>query len=144
MEGTPIVVGIDGSADSVKALRWAAEHARAHTAPLVALAAFDVPRIYGPMAMTGWENPSAVKKAARSMLADTVEKALGEGATVEQRVQRGHPAEVLVVASKAAQHLVVGSRGHGGFAGMLLGSVSQHVIAHAQCPVTVMPHSFSG
>lgn len=143
MESKPIVVGVDGSADSERALRWAAEHARNYDAPLVALAAFDVPRIYGPMAMTGWQDPTELNNASRTMLAETVRNALGDDAALEQRVRRGHPAESLVQASKEAQHLVVGSRGHGGFTGLLLGSVSQHIIAHARCPVTVMPHGLS-
>lgn len=140
MENKPVIVGIDGSSDSVHALRWAAEYARLFQAPLQALTTFDIPAIFGPSALAGWENPSRLEEGAHSMLADIVREALGEGAQVEERVLRGHPAQVLVEASPDAQLLVLGSRGHGGFAGMLLGSVSQHTVTHARCPVVVMPH----
>ena len=57
---------------------------------------------------------------------------------IEQEVLEGHPAQLLVTAAEGADLVVVGSRGHGGFVGMLLGSVSQHVAAHAPCPVLVV------
>ena len=77
--------------------------------------------------------------AATSTLEDavrTVDPSDGNG--VSQRVVRGHPAQVLLDAAEDAALLVVGSRGRGGFTGMLLGSVSQHVIARAACPVVVV------
>ena len=57
---------------------------------------------------------------------------------VRTQVEKGNPAEVLIARSKEADLMVVGSRGHGGFKGMLLGSVSQHLVAHADCPVVVI------
>ena len=140
MDDKPVIVGVDGSPDSLRALQWAAEYARVYEAPLQALTAFEVPAIYGPSAMAGWQDAQLLEKDSRSMLADAVREALGEGAQVEERVLRGHPAEALVKASPEAQLVVVGSRGRGGFTGMLLGSVSQHVVTHAHSPVLVMPH----
>jgi nucleotide-binding universal stress UspA family protein len=77
---------------------------------------------------------------SRTALADTIKEALdaGDAEKVQQHVVQGHPAQVLADAAADADLLVVGSRGHGGFAGMLLGSVSHHVIAHARCPVVVI------
>lgn len=141
MDARPVIVGVDGAQDSVRALEWAAEYARAFDAPLHVLAAYDVPTVLGPYAMAGWESPTKLEEAARSMLTDTVRDTLGENARVEEQVLRGHAAEALVKVSKGARLVVVGSRGRGGFTGMLLGSVSQHVVAHARCPVIVMPHN---
>lgn len=140
MDTKPVIVGVDGSADSVQALQWAVEYARVYQASVQALTTFEVPKIYGPNAMVGWEDPAHLEEDSRNMLADTVREAVGEGAQVQQRVMRGHPAQVLTNASQDAQLLVVGSRGRGGFTGMLLGSVSQHVVTHAGCAVVVMPH----
>jgi nucleotide-binding universal stress UspA family protein len=69
-----------------------------------------------------------------------LKKALSDGevAQVRTHVMQGHPAKVLLDAAAGADQLLVGSRGRGGFSGMLLGSVSQHLIAHAPCPVTVI------
>lgn len=144
MENKPVIVGIDGSPDSVRALRWAADFARELQAPLQALTTFEVPGIYGVQAMAGWEDPARLEEESRSMLAEIVREAMGEGAQVEERVVQGHPAKVLVEASPDAQLIVVGSRGRGGFAGMVLGSVSQHTVNHAQCPVVVVPHEGRG
>lgn len=140
MENKPVIVGVDGSPDAVRALQWAAEYARAFQAPLHALTTFEIPKIYGPYAMAGWEDPARLEEDSRNMLADTVREAVGADAHVEERVLRGHPAQVLVKASQDAQLLVVGSRGRGGFTGMLLGSVSQHAVTQARCPIVVMPH----
>jgi nucleotide-binding universal stress UspA family protein len=133
---THIVVGVDGSAASLEALRWAMAQAELTSARVRAISAWDTPRqigydIYIPV--VDWAD-----LAQRTL--DTALKEAGDGAPldVEAVVLQGHPAKVLVDASAGAQLLVVGSRGHGGFPGLLLGSVSEHVIAHACCPVLVI------
>lgn len=143
MNAKPVVVGVDGAEDSIRALKWAADYAHTNDAPLHVLTAFFVPTIFGPYAMADWQSPSSLEEAARIMLTETVRNTLGEDAQVEQRVLKGHPAEALVATSEDARLLVVGSRGRGGVAGMLMGSVSQHVVAHARCPVVVMPRNAS-
>jgi nucleotide-binding universal stress UspA family protein len=131
-----IVVGVDGSPTSEQALHWAAEQARLTGRELHAVVAWDFPVTYdGPVLADfdwGGEAAGALQKA--------VENTIGQpGASgVVQHKTRGHPARVLVDAADGADLLVVGCRGHGGFAGMLLGSVSQHVLAHAPCPVVVV------
>ncbi|UVE95472.1 universal stress protein [Dietzia sp. B32] len=141
MDTRPVVVGVDGGPDSLVALRWAAEYARAVNAPLIALTAYDLPTVYGPYAMAGWESSSELEAGAHAMLEGAVNDTLGSDSGVQLAVLRGHPAESLVAASRDARLLVVGSRGRGGFAAMLLGSVSQHVVPHSRCPVVVLPHS---
>lgn len=140
MDTRPVVVGVDGGPDSLRALRWAADYARTVEAPLIALTAFEIPSVPGPYAMAGWKDPEALEESARIMLEEAVRDTLGDDAVVEKYVLRGHPAQAIVTASRDARLVVVGSRGRGGFAGMLLGSVSQHVVPHAQCPVVVLPH----
>ncbi len=139
MDTKPIIVGVDGSPDSERALRWAAEHARRFEAPLHAVTTWQIPPVYGD-AYFGASDFVGFEEKSRAVLADTVREALGEGAQITERVERGHPSDVLVQASKEAQLVVVGSRGRGTFAGMLLGSVSQHLVTHARCPVVVMQH----
>ncbi|AWH93837.1 universal stress protein [Dietzia lutea] len=139
MDTGPVVVGVDGGPDSRRALTWAADYARTVDAPLIALTAFDVAPVFGPYAMSGSESPKKLEEQARKVLADTVRDTLGPEADVQQYVIRGHPAESIVAASNDARLVVVGCRGRGGFAGMLLGSVSQHVVPHAHCPVVVLP-----
>ncbi|WP_010539996.1 universal stress protein [Dietzia alimentaria] len=140
MDAQPVIVGVDGSSDSVRALQWAAEYARDNGARIQVLAVFDRPSLWGPLGMAGWEDTTDLEADRRKMLGETVREALGEFAELEERVLAGHPAEALVRASEGARLMVVGSRGRGGFAGLLLGSVSQHVIAHSRCPVVVIPH----
>lgn len=141
MDAKPVIVGVDGSADSARALRWGAEYADRFGAPLEALTVFQVPVVWGgPYAMRGLPDSEDLERRAGEMLADTVREVLGEGANVHQQVETGHTAYALVTASRRAELVVVGSRGHGGFTGLLLGSVSQYCVTHARCPVIVMPH----
>lgn len=140
MDVKPVVVGVDGGPDSIRALEWAAEYARDVRAPLIALTAYEPTAVVGPYAMAGWESPETLEENARTMLADVVRDTLGENADVAQYALRGHPAEAIIAASKDARLIVVGSRGRGGFKGLLLGSVSQHVVPHSLCPVVVLPH----
>jgi nucleotide-binding universal stress UspA family protein len=132
------VVGVDGSPTSTRALQWAAEQAAATGAQIDAVMAWMPPSDYalgaGFSDDVGWEEDTA------AVLEKTIEGALDADAAekVERRVVRGHPAQVLLDAAAGADLLVVGSRGHGGFTGMLLGSVSQHLVAHAPCPVLVV------
>ncbi|MCU1626668.1 MAG: universal stress protein [Pseudonocardia sp.] len=130
-----IVVGVDGSPGSEGAVRWAVEQARRTGAHVRAVMAWQIPTTYGwaPVITVDWSGD------ARTALNSAVDSALKETGylDVDREVTEGHPAAVLLPAARDADLLVVGCRGHGGFTGMLLGSVSQHVVAHARCPVVV-------
>ncbi len=130
-----IVAGVDGSQGSLEALRWAARQAEMTGAELHAVMAWSLPEIYS-------YTPRDFQGDARKALENAIEQALGKQprVTVIARVVEGHPARALIDASRDAQLLVVGSRGHGAFTGMLLGSVSQHCVGHAECPVVVVRH----
>jgi len=130
-----IVVGVDGSSESVRATAWAAEQARATGGTLELLIVWARPMSYGlPLVVGGYspedEAQGVVEKAASGI--DLPAQRL------RTSVVNGAPAVVLVERSKSADLLVVGSRGHGGFAEMLLGSVSDHCVHHASCPVVVV------
>ncbi|MGI5413590.1 universal stress protein [Streptomyces chartreusis] len=136
-----IVVGVDGSDSSKQALRWAVRQAELTGAAVEAVTAWDIPQFHGSLA---WLPPSssdegALEARARQQLEDAVEEALGSRPPVEVRTvaRYGTPASVLLNAAREASLLVVGSRGLGGFAGLLLGSVAQHCVQHAACPVVV-------
>jgi nucleotide-binding universal stress UspA family protein len=141
---TRIVVGVDGSPSSVQALRWALEQARITGAPVCAVCVWDLPA--SPTYVAVEEDIGYREEGARTVLDGAIKDATGDAATlpVQREVVCGHPAKVLVDASTDAGLLVVGSRGHGGFAGLLLGSVSQHVVAHASCPVVVVRAATDG
>jgi nucleotide-binding universal stress UspA family protein len=133
-----IVVGIDGSPSSNEALDWAILQAQLTGAVLQAVTAWEYPVSFGYIAPYGDDfDPEA---QARSVLDTAITTAMDGSPPIEIRrvVGEGHPARMLVDASKDASLLVVGSRGHGEFAGMLLGSVSEYCVAHADCPVVVI------
>jgi nucleotide-binding universal stress UspA family protein len=139
--GGQIVVGVDGSASSAQALRWAAEEARVRGSRLEAIQAWE--RIIGrlPRSPTSDE---AFKRNANEILAAAVAglPADERPANIDSRAVEGHAAAVLIEASAGADLLVVGSHGHGGVVGALLGSVSHRVAEHAHCPVVIVrePH----
>lgn len=136
-----VVVGVDGSADSIEALGWAARYAAASGATISAVHAWHYPAA-GPV--PAGRPPQAITDQVREVMQDTLDKALTEvfGTTtpdkVSTKVAYGHPAMVLINESAGADLLVVGNRGHGAFHGMLLGSVSIHCVTTAPCPVVVV------
>lgn len=141
--GAPVVVGIDGSEGSLVALRAAASEARLRGAALEVVVVWH-PGIVGSMPVFGVGTPveeqlDELRRGLDGTLAD--EGLADSGLDVRRRVVNGHAAEALLQASSDAALVVVGSRGHGGVAGKVLGSVSQQVVAHARCPVMVVPHS---
>jgi nucleotide-binding universal stress UspA family protein len=139
--GTPtIVVGVDGSEPSRRALAWAADQARRTGAELEVVTTWEYPTTFGwaPPYPQGFDPEGDTRKA----LEETVGAVLGPDPDVAVRltVREGHPAPVLTEMAAGAAMLVVGSRGHGAFMGMLLGSVSEHCVSHAPCPVVVVRH----
>ncbi len=136
-----IVVGIDGSDPSKDALGWAVLQAELTGACLRVVMTWQTPSFaYGPAALL----PADINFAdpSRDVLDKMLFEVLGEhpAVKVSSVVTEGAPAEKLLEAAGGADLLVVGSRGHGAFAGMLLGSVSQHCATHASCPVVVVRH----
>lgn len=134
-----IVVGVDGSEESKEALRWALEEARLRGADVLAVRAWHRYAIAPAYAMPEDFEPGALERTTASLLSEVVSEVAGESpeVTIEEVVAEGPPASVLVEAAEGADLLVVGSRGHGGFVGLLLGSVSQQCAHHAPCPVLI-------
>ena len=139
-----IVVGVDHSEGAKAALRFALEEAQLRHAKLRVVHAWQ----YAYVGATGFEGSYPViggdikelRDASERDLDATLREAIPETGTVEieRRVVEDRPAAALVEESRGADLLVVGSRGHGGFAGLLLGSVGQQVANHAACPVVIV------
>lgn len=144
-----IVVGVDGSAASVHAFRWAVNEARVRDVQVTAVYAYRSLREGSPFdafASIDPEQLSALERSASTTALRKLDALLDEidgdtsGVTVEHRVESGRPGRVLTCdAADETNLLVVGSRGHGGFRGLLLGSVSQQCLHHARGPVVVTP-----
>jgi nucleotide-binding universal stress UspA family protein len=135
-----ILVGIDGSEGARTALRFGADEASLRQTQLRVVSAWHVPTgVYMPPAYMDLDL-DAYRQTASDVAERQVVEVLGpdRATTVDVAIHEGSPAEVLIAESRQAELLVVGSRGHGGFAGLLLGSVSQHCAAHAHCPVVVV------
>jgi nucleotide-binding universal stress UspA family protein len=128
-----IVVGVEGSPDSLRALDWAAEAARLRSAPLRIVHAYHVAGGPGTAAL--------LDERAQAMLDAAVDRAtaLAPGIDVTAEVARGESAaQALIGRTNGAALLVVGSRGLGGFPGLLMGSVAEQCLRHASCPVVVV------
>jgi nucleotide-binding universal stress UspA family protein len=130
-----VVVGVDGSPSSYAALRWAVRHAGLIGGVVEAVCAWEVPGMYGWSAPA--VDPGLDENLARRRFDAELREVLGEERPVEVR-ERITRAEVLLAAADGAETLVVGSRGRGGFASLLLGSVSQQCALHATCPVVIV------
>ena len=136
-----IVVGVDGSDASREAFQWALAEARLRGWSIRAVRAWSDPYVVTPgFGQPEDFEPEALREQARAALAANVADVVGEASEVEveQQIAEGSPAAVLIDSAGDADLLVVGSRGLGGFTGLLLGSVSQHCVAHAPCPVLVV------
>jgi nucleotide-binding universal stress UspA family protein len=137
LNGPFVVVGIDGSEQSKQALRWARYLAASLHAQVKAVAVWHLPYGYGAVAIPAEWNP---KHDMEQLLFGSVTDVVGSQLPDDLHlvIREGNPAKELLDAATGAALIVVGSRGHGGFAGMLLGSVSSHVAEHATCPVLVV------
>jgi nucleotide-binding universal stress UspA family protein len=133
-----IVVGVDGSASSQAALKWAAKQGQLTNTPVVAVATWDWPTNYGTM--DTWSADIDFEKDARSLLQLSMEESLDPDTRnkILPLVIHGPAGYVLEGASRTASLLVVGCRGHGEFAGMLLGSVSEFLATHSHCPIVII------
>jgi nucleotide-binding universal stress UspA family protein len=140
--GRRIVVGVDGSPSSLAAVRWAARQARLTGATVQAVMAWHLPLMAGGYAWppVGVLETTDFGKLADRVLTHTIDAALGADTAVPvtKLVREGVPARVLLDAADGADLLVLGSRGHAGFTEALLGSVSQHCVHHAACPVVII------
>ena len=144
-----IVVGVDGSEESRAALDWAVEEGRLRQAPVLAIHAWEVPMVPAP---TGLVPPSVevvgdlteLREDAASLVETMVREIAGDAADVEIRplTVEDKPVNALLDAAERndAQMIVVGSRGHGGFVSLLIGSTSDQVARHATCPVVIHRH----
>jgi nucleotide-binding universal stress UspA family protein len=138
-----IIVGVDGSDHSQAALTWAYEEAAHHGASLNVIAAWRAPVLpqsppYGSLPPEGYDTQPGNDALAllERLVADLEVRT--PAVDMQTSIEEGNPAKVLIERSKGADLMVVGSRGRDGFAGMLLGSVSQHLVAHANCPVVIV------
>lgn len=135
----PVVVGIDDSPEAHEALRIAAEEATDRGVPLVAIHAWSPDYYPADITAVLAVESETIRRSLGATLARIVNPILDQypSLAVDKRVELSHPAEALVRASETASEVVMGSRGRGGFTGLLLGSVSKDVARQASCPVIV-------
>jgi nucleotide-binding universal stress UspA family protein len=139
-----IVVGVDGSEESNAAIRWAVEEARLRGTEVRAVHAWLYPAVFPPAPTVAPYAGVVPFDVLRDDAQEQLDTALAEavppdaGVQVQPVLAEGQPAEVLLEACADAELLVVGSRGRGGFAGLLLGSVSNQCAQHATCPVVIV------
>jgi nucleotide-binding universal stress UspA family protein len=142
VHGPRVVVGVDGSPGARAALLFALHDAARRGVPVEAVVAYAEPDHWMDLYVLGVTATDQIKSAAVERARSLVAEALSEGPQsppeIRVRAQLGSAADALVQASHDAELLVVGSRGHGGFTSMLLGSTSMQCVLHALCPVTVV------
>jgi nucleotide-binding universal stress UspA family protein len=136
-----IVVGVDGSEASARAFAWALDEARRRHCAIDAVYAWQVPYLVG-YPYPGTDGTTVTYQQAASGVLDRVVDAAetsGLPVPISRVLVMGHPVVTILEQAKGADMIVLGSRGYGGFRGLLLGSVSQQVVHHAHCPVVIIP-----
>lgn len=136
-----IVVGIDGSQSSINALAWALREAKRHDAAVHVVHVWNIPQVIDPMGVAIFAPVDDLGAAAQDLLnhvMETVASLVGDTA-VTASVERGSASQQLLNAASTADMVVVGRRGHGGFLGLLIGSVAEQIAHHAKCPAVIVP-----
>lgn len=135
-----VVVGLDGSPNSKAALRFAIHEARMRGAVLEVVMTWAMPFTgSGSWDLTQLPDPEPIEESHRERLHDLMDEVDTDGLEVRRILVQHDAAAALSEMARGAELLVVGRRGHGGFVGLVLGSVSQKLSAHAPCPVAVVP-----
>ena len=136
-----IVVGIDGSQSSINALAWALSEAKRHSAAVHVVHVWSLPVIADPMGVAIISPVKEFQSAAQGVMKhalETVTSLVGD-TTVTSTVEHGSASQHLLDAASTADMVVVGRRGHGGFLGLLIGSVAEQIAHHAKCPAVIVP-----
>jgi nucleotide-binding universal stress UspA family protein len=138
-----IVVGVDGSETATRALAWSVDEARKRHARVIALHAWIPPYVGAELVPAAAFETTEFERLGQATLDSAIESVDTNGLDppIERLVVSGAPANALLDVADGADLLVVGSRGVGGFKGLLLGSISHHVTHHARCPIVVIPHT---
>jgi nucleotide-binding universal stress UspA family protein len=134
-----VVVGTDGSEKARAALEWAVEYARTHDAVLRVVNVWQYPYLGSEAAAMATPSRDIFVESATAILDEALAAVSTTGITVERVIREGQPARELLDEAKDADLLVVGSRGHGGFAGLLLGSVATQCARHPEVPTVIVP-----
>lgn len=136
-----ILVGIDGSKESLAAVRWAVEEGTYRSASVEVLHVWHVVYMGDPMGISTGASIGDVEQSAQLVIDEALAGigAAGDAVQLTGRTVEGAAAKVLLEAAEHADLLVVGRRGRGGFFGLLLGSVAQQLSHHAPCPLVIVP-----
>jgi nucleotide-binding universal stress UspA family protein len=138
-QSTRIVVGVDGSPSSIEALEWAYGQAILTGGAIEAVCAWHYPNTYGAAVPDNADYRALAEEAVAKAIAEARNADQAYGAVpIRPVVVKAQPARALLEQAKGATLLVIGFRGHGGLSEVLLGSVSQHVLHHAPCPVVII------
>ncbi len=136
-----IVVGVDGSQSSLRALTWALREAKQHNAAVHVVYVWNIPQLIDPMGVAIFAPINDLEAAAQDLLKhvmETVASLVGD-TSVTTSVEQGSASQRLLDAASTADMVVVGRRGHGGFLGLLIGSVAEQIAHHAKCPAVIVP-----
>jgi nucleotide-binding universal stress UspA family protein len=134
-----VVVGTDGSVKAHAALQWAIDYARTHDGIVCVVNVWEFPYISSEAATMASPSRDVFEESAHAIVDEALAQVDTHGVTIERVIREGQPARALLDEAKKGDILVVGSRGHGGFAGLLLGSVATQCARHPEVPTVIVP-----